>query len=167
MESDNNTEKIRTLGFYQPYGSLMIHGKKETRWVRIGKKPPFPLGKYLIYTTQNPATKEQLLDWSGALITGEIKMLLSDEETKGYNQYAIAIGELTGVSKLTINDEKTFVQYVGEKTELIEGVSVTKIQWGLQFENVQRIEPFKWNFGKQGVGFVPDSEINKIKLFAA
>ena len=49
--------KIRTLGFYQPFGSLMLHGKIETRWVRKGKKPPFPLGKYIFYTTQKGKSK--------------------------------------------------------------------------------------------------------------
>lgn len=156
-------EKIRTLGFYQPYGSLMLHGKVETRWVKTGKKPPFPLGKYLFYTTQKKATKEQLLEWSGNIITEKIKSTLQNEETVGYNQYAIGIGELFKVEPLTINDEG-FVLLQKEKVELKDGLRIHKTQWALHFENVQRIDPFLWKYGKQGVGFVPETEIIKIKI---
>lgn len=53
--------KIRTLGFYQPFGTLMLHGKIETRWVKVGKKPPFPEGKYLFYSTQKRCKYDKLL----------------------------------------------------------------------------------------------------------
>jgi hypothetical protein len=155
--------KIRTLGFYQPFGSLMFHGKIETRWVRKGKKPPFPLGKYLFYTTQVPCSQASLFNWCGVEIMANITDALIFDETRGLNQCAIGIGTLSEVKLLREEDQKTFVKFVGNKTEIMNDISVEKVQWGLHFTDVQRIEPFMWNFGKQGIGFVPESELNKIK----
>lgn len=157
-------DKIRTLGFYQPFGSLMLHGKTETRWVRKGKKPPFPLGQYLFYTTQVPCSQSNLFNWSGVEIMATITDALLTDETRGLNQCAIGIGTLTEIKLLQKDDKKTFVKFSGTKTELINDVEVEKVQWGLHFTNVQKIEPFIWKYGKQGVGFVPESELTKIKI---
>jgi hypothetical protein len=53
-------ETIRTIGLYQPFASLMHHGKIETRWVKKGKKPPFPLGKYILYSTLKSYSDKEL-----------------------------------------------------------------------------------------------------------
>jgi hypothetical protein len=150
-----NDEVIRTLGFYQPYGSLMLHGKIETRKVRVNKKPPFPCGKYLFYTTQIPADQETLLNWSGHFIEG-IEKITRNESTIALNGYAIGIGVL---KKLWImkdeDEEKCFVN--NEWTPF-------KTNWCLGFENVHRIIPFEFKFGKQGVGILRKSEYEKINL---
>lgn len=157
--------KIRTLGFYQPFGTLMLHGKIETRWVREGRNPPFPLGKYLFYTTQKSCDDATLLEWCGEEIMMSIVKEVLNDETRTLSGYAIAVGDLWKTEQLKKPEEaKSFVKFIGNKTfETKEGWDA-KTQWGLHFENVKRIEPFKWNFGKQGVGFVPESELNKIKI---
>jgi len=157
-------EKMRTLGFFQPFGSLMLHGKVETRWVREGRNAPFPLGKYLFYTTMTPCNSSMLLDWCGPDIAEHIKDTLKSDATDRLNRYAIGIGDLVAVRHLTAETPNTFVKFVGRKTEIIKGVPVTKIQWGLHFENVQCIDPIPWELGKQGIGFVPDEEMKKIKI---
>lgn len=155
---NNELEKVRTLGFYQPFGSLMIHGKIETRWVREGKKPPFPLGMYLFYTTKESANGLKLMDWCGPEIIDIITHRLCGEETCSMNGYAIAVGELINVRHLKKEDEPlAFVKYQGSKI-LYDGNGkiLTQRQWALIFENVKTIKPFKYEFGKQGVGFLPN-----------
>lgn len=152
----NDEEVIRTLGFWQPFGSLMLHGKIETRKVAVGKKPPFPLGKYLFYTTQKPTPNPILFNWCGPEIMSNIVETLKNEPTRVMLQTAIAIGELKAIRPMINKDEeKCFVQNID---------MLGKSNWCLCFENVQRIESFIWNYGKQGVGFVPKSELVKIKI---
>ncbi len=151
----NNDAKIRTLGFYQPFGSLMLHGKIETRWVRKGKKPPFPLGKYLFYTTQKSWDLFTLYEWCGPQIMLNINSTLQDDKTKKLKEVALGIGDLVEVRPLTIADQPlAFVKYIGEKYEFINGIEVEKVQWALIFKNVQPISPFEFKDGKQGVGFL-------------
>lgn len=160
--------KIRTLGFYQPFGSLMLNGKIETRWVRKGKKPPFPLGKYVFYTTQKACDTFTLFQWCGAEIMLSITNVLQNDSTKNLKGVALGIGELAEVRPLTIEDEAmAFVKFVGEKTEVIEDVEVTKVQWALIFKNVQPFKPFEWKHGKQGVGFLPDELYSKVECLTA
>lgn len=155
--------KIRTLGFYQPFGSLMLHGKIETRWVRKGKKPPFPLGKYIFYTTQKACDTFTLFQWCGAEIILSITNTLQNDSTKDLKEVALGIGELIEVRPLTKEDEAmAFVKFLGEKTEFIDDVEITKVQWALIFKNVQPFEPFEWKYGKQGVGFLPDELYGKV-----
>ncbi len=175
----NSNQKIRTLGFYQPFSSLMLppYDKIETRWVRKGKKPPFPLGKYLFYTTLKPCDNPTLIEWSGADVVDNIIHMFRDEPTKSLYGYAIGIADLVEIKLLAPEDEPmAFVKFVGEKEDILfkekdvlkrlEISKVFKVQWGMHFTNRQRIEPFKWEFGKQGVGFVPESELCKIKIIS-
>ena len=158
---------IRTLGFYPPFGALMLHGKIETRWVEDGRKPPFPEGKYLIYNTKSGCDKETIIRWCGQDIMQLIKDTLRDEPSSDLLGHAIAIGELVTKRPLTFADERmAFVLFQGLKHKFNEEGLVTKIyrQLGFWFENVQRIEPFEFNFGKQGVGILKDSERAKIKV---
>lgn len=157
----NINEEIRTLGFYQPFCSLMEHHKVETRWVKAGKKPPFILGKYLLYTTKEPAG-EKINTWCGEEDLALIKKLFNDGSTL-LNGYALLTGELYKVCPLTPED-LSYIKYYGTKIFIDQdGKEVLKMQWALHFKNVQRIQPFEWKFGKQGTGFVPPSELLKIK----
>lgn len=160
-------ETIRTLGFYQPFCSLMLHGKKETRWVREGRKPPFPLGKYLLYSTKKPCTPEQLLIWCGWIYEGNyIAETLFTDKTVQLNGYAIAIGELVSLRRMTVEDERSaFVKYLEfDFRDGKDGITYACVQWILEFENVQAIEPFKFNDGKQGVGILNPELHHKIKI---
>jgi hypothetical protein len=158
----NDNEVIRTIGLYQPYASLMLHGKIETRWVMKGKKPPFPFGQYLIYSTKKPATETQQIEWSGQ---GELQEWLCDriasEITVNMNGYAIAIGRLVRMDLMAREQEyNCFVKYVGQKNKQLIKYS----QWCLYFTDVKRIIPFEFKHGKQGVGIYPQSEKYLIKV---
>lgn len=165
---EDQYEVIRTLGFYQPFASLMFHGKVETRWVKKGKKPPFPLGKYLFYTTQSECSSFTLFDWCGPGVTLSIDHLLLEDETRKLNGYALGTGELIKVAPLT-SDDLSFVKFEGEKDFSDKNGFITKkVQWGLHFKNVKRIEPFLWEqdgkkLGKQGTGFLPNQFLSKVK----
>ena len=165
---DNKTEIIRTLGFYQPFCTLMLYGKIETRWVREGKKPPFPFGKYLFYSTRKSCDSLTLIEWSGTGIASFIDSLLLQDGTRAFNGFAIATGDLRNIRLMTAEDEgKTFVKFRnGEYRRDKNGNLHRYVQWCLEFENVQAIEPFVFEFGKQGVGILPKSEYSKINLLS-
>jgi hypothetical protein len=153
---------IRCLGMYQPFGSLMLNGKVfETRWVKKDKKAPYPLGTYLFYITERSTSSAELLDISGEYQMTRITKALMAEPTYSLRRHAIAIGELVRVRPMTIADEdKAFVKFY---------FSINSTLWVLEFENLQRIEPFKWSYGKQGIGIIgrgkiPASERDKIKI---
>lgn len=158
------SDLIRTLGFYEPFCTLMLHGKIETRCVRAGRKPPFPRGKYILYTTKEPA-KEKIYDWCSPSILQSIYNTIR-VESQTYNGYALAIGKLVELYPMRKEDEeKAFVNFVGTKTFLDkDSKEVSKVQWCLKFDAIWRIEPFIFEFGKQGVGILPDSEHSKIKI---
>lgn len=144
-------EKIRTLGWHQPFGSLMLHGKIETRIVQPGRKAPFPLGRYLIYTTKAGTDFAELVEICGPDTAQRILEILEHEPTAKLNGHAIATADLVAVRPMAKEDEARCF------------VPLHPLRWCLVFENVTRIEPFPWHFGKQGIGFVPDSELVKIK----
>lgn len=155
-------ERMRTIGFFQPFCTAMLHGKVETRWVREGRKPPMPLGEYLLYSTQKRCSNSDLFNWCGPEIINDLYSKINNDETKQYDGYALCIGNLVRVELLTPQHENTFVKFVGKKTEIIKGEEITKVQWSLIFENVKPVKPFLWKHGKQGVGFVPDHELQNI-----
>ena len=151
-------ERIRTIGLYSPFARLMLHDKVETRWVKKNKKPPFPLGKYLIY-----ATKKSYTRWEMYHISGErhLSWIYDIYKRLGYMWemdagYALCVGELIALYSMTPEDEPfTYVKYKEDENSIL---------WCLKFKDVKGIEPFRWKYGKQGVGFVPDSELSKIKI---
>ena len=157
---------MRTLAFWQPYGSLMLRGKIETRVVEVGRKPPFPLGDYLFYTTQKATDKELLEKWCGEEILDDMLDILVKEPTYTLDGYAIAIAKLVSIRPMTKEDEsKCFIKYFGT-TEKVDKEGKVRYyhQNCLIFENIERIEPFKFEFGKQGVGIANQQTINKIKI---
>lgn len=163
---DPIAEPIRTMGFYEPFCSLMLKGKIETRWVREGKKPPFPKGKYLMYATKKEATAKDILAWCGLDIQAKIAEVLgSNKEADWKNGLAIGLGQLSELRHMTKEDEEMgFVKFVGTKiVKDKKGIDHLYRQWALVYKDIQPIEPFEWLYGKQGVGFVPKDEVHKIK----
>src|SRR3954462_2821939 len=158
----DNVEVIRTLGFYQPFCTAMLHGKTETRWVKVGRKPSTPLGKYLLYSTKKGCSNADLFNWCGIEIINQLYAEINNDATKQLDGYAICLVDLVKVEPLTPEHKNTFVEYVGEKLEKIKGVDVHKKQWALIFENVKSIRPFLFEHGKQGVGIFPVTEYHKI-----
>lgn len=169
--NEPSPEIIRTIGFYQPYCSLMLHGKIETRWVRAGKKAPFPLSKYIGYSTKKAATRDQILEWSGEYISMRIKQTLANSGSADLNGYALWQGDLVKVAPASVcgdvPETKTFV--TGPDTKLVidkDGNKVWYDRWLLFFDNVEYIKAFEWKYGKQGVGFVPQEELKNIEIIA-
>lgn len=147
----SNENKIRTIGLYQPYAFLMLHGKIETRWVIKGKKPPFPLGNYLIYATQKAYMQYQVKQYAGESIAATIFKLQYQEPYSAIRGKSICVGTLVDVRLMTPEDcEKCFVKWE---------TSETHDRWCLVFENIKRVvpEPVK---GKQGIGFIESSKIS-------
>jgi len=148
-------ETIRTIGLYQPYATLMLHGKVETRWVYHTKKAPFPLGKYLIYSTKKAYSGSEFAHIAGDHTVDAIKLVEHDPSIN-LNGYGLCIGDLVRVVPLNgweamIN---TFVDPPMRYMTSIEPFTLDgRVLWGLYFENMRRIKPFPFK-GKQGIGFL-------------
>jgi hypothetical protein len=156
--------KIRTIGFYQPFCSLMLHGKVETRWVRLGRFAAFPLGTYIGYSTKIGCSIEKMKEWCGDLYDYTCRML-ADDATQHMHGYALWIGDLIKIGKMYPYQEKEcFVKYDSPQIRKDKnGQPHEYWQQVMYFENVVPIEPFEFKFGKQGVGIFPDSHKHLIK----
>lgn len=149
-------QPIRTLGLYQPFASLMRHGKIETRWVKKDKKPPFPLGLYLFYSTQKRYEYGEIMQISGRKCFDWMDEVLKGDDTVKMCGYTMCIGELYMVGKMTNDIElECFVEYKESDTHHLIA---------LRCRSVKHVFCAKWDHGKQGVGFVPDTEMDKITL---
>jgi len=166
---------IRTLGLYQPYAGLMLPpwNKIETRWVRAHRKPPFPLGKYLIYSCLKSYHPEEVDSIAGNTINDELWGTIANTEVFNLCGFAIGIGDLVEVRKMEpVDQEKAFVKVDGDilsrdlcytiedgDTEELK----TYIRYCLIFKNMQRIKPFHFK-GKQGIGFLNEADLKKIDI---
>jgi hypothetical protein len=157
-------EIIRTLGLYQPYASLMLHGKIESRWVKKGKKAPFPLGKYLIYSTKKAYSQKEFEHVAGDKAKHAWK-LLENESTVSLNGYAICIGDLVKVEPMSATMEhKAFIDTPIDEWQSAEPIIINyHLLWALHFENIQRISPFLFK-GKQGVGILTKEQHKFIQI---
>ncbi len=142
---------IRALWWKQPFASLMLHGKIETRTY-----PTKVRGKVLICTTLNPFNLFDLGKICGAKIFSKIFSLFNIDpdnwpHVKLPMGKAIAIGDLVDCRKMTPQDEdRCFVEYNDQR-------------WCWVFENVEAIEPFEIK-GKQGWAILSEEEKLKIKI---
>lgn len=145
MEDLFGHEEIRALSWKQPYGSLMFHGKIETRtWAT-----PYR-GLVLICTSQQPYSVYKQLEISGESLH-DAKVKLHHDESVKYNGYAIGVGRLMECRPMERFDVPyTFVNY---RVELFCHV----------YRDVKRIEPFPVK-GSQGWFKVTDEMRGKIKL---
>jgi len=145
--------ELRYLGWKQPFASLMLHGKIETRvWDTKYR------GWVLITASKGTYNTNQIEDISGVTqgyrilkqFNGDIKSLPTGK--------AIAVGRLVDSRPMTVSDEDAcFVQYkepwVVPVTRDFFGTPVTtyknKQLWCHVYEDVQPIEPLEW-YGNQG-----------------
>lgn len=162
---EEKKEPIRTLGLYQPFATLMLYGKIETRFISGNKKPGFKPGKYLLYSCQKAYDFFDALNMMGdeadlaeEHFEKEYQRLFStiDAKTKGFLQgYAICLADLTKIiDPITPDIKNTFVEYVAP---------CSRRRVGLVFENVQRLKPFEFK-GKQGPGFLDEKYLSQIEL---
>lgn len=156
-------EVIRTIGLYQPYATLMLHGKIETRWVAQGKKAPFPQGKYLIYSTKKAYSWDNFKELSGEYFEKAMRILNNESMPNGV---ALCIADLVKVESaypLLMPETYVGLERIGEQldddaTDIV--INGQKLRF-LHFQNVKRIKPFPFK-GKQGVGFLQDADRDKI-----
>lgn len=156
-------QKIRTLGLYQPFAGLMLHGKIETRMVIIDKKPPFPLGKYLIYSTKKKYSPSEVEHIAGQFYN-ILSRIENGEDCAIFQEFgkAICIGDLVDIiDPVKDYEPKTFVDLPAIEFDVHHWPARRRV--GLRFENIQRIKPFPFN-GKQGVGFLSEKDKLKIEL---
>jgi hypothetical protein len=148
---------MKALVWNNPYGSLMLNGKKETRTRETKVR-----GEVLICTAKKSYPKSTVWNISGAeqvlrmirmydITHDGVRWRSTVEETVSLNGYAIGVGTLVASYPMCREQENDcFVEYR-------RGLYV----W--EFENVRRIQPFPWKFGKQGWREVPESELWKIE----
>ena len=163
----NKTEIIRALWWKQPYASLMLHGKIETRTY-----PTNVRGKVLICATIKPYSDGQMLEIAGLAqfmrICEQTGFFASIAEQESYGK-AIAIGELVDCRPMQPSDaDNCFVQYRKPVSRCAGNVSslfaVTKpALWCWVFADVRRIEPFEIK-GKQGWAILDEETKSKIKI---
>lgn len=146
-------QEIRAISFWQPFGSLMLYGKVETRnWAT-----PYR-GLVLICTTQTPFHK-QSLDKSRHIVQTHQQKLDTDswsfvekghpESTWGLNGYAIAIGRLDACRLASVYD-KTFCV-------------VSPVFYAHVYKDVKRIKPFEVKGGQGWFKVTPEMKA-KIRI---
>lgn len=153
--------EIRALSWKDPFGSLMLNGKIETRvWDTKYR------GLVLICTSQKAYDNFELLRIAGNEQFGIINSLGMHEK----HGEAIAIGRLVDSRPMVKEDEaKCFVAYrepwieerVSKKTGQTKFVECKL--WCHVYEDVHPIFPFDWK-GSQGWGKVADEIKNQIRF---
>lgn len=139
---ENNTQELKALSWKEPFASLMLHGKIETRTWHTHYR-----GKVLICSSQKPYSKKQILAIMGfGNYSRWQKMNL-----EMLNGHAIAIGTLIDCRPMTEDDvTNAFVKY---NPDLYCHV----------YEDVRAIEPIPFK-GQVGWKNMPaDFEYNFIK----
>ena len=141
----NYNEIIRALWWNQPYASLMLHGKIETRTY-----PTNVRGKVLICACKKRYDLGTIMTISGRNQFDRMNTILQDGEA-AITGKAIAIGDLVDCRRMTLRDaDKCFVEFHASR-------------WCWIFENVQAIEPFEIK-GKQGWAILDEATKNKIHI---
>lgn len=147
--------RILALSWKQPYGSLMLHGKIETRVWETKYR-----GRVLICTSKAAYSQDAALSISGAYQFQRLCHRLLNDESIDVNGYAIAIGTLVDCRPMTPDDEdKTFVQY---REPWVDKTGKRRRLFCHVYEDVQAIEPFPWQ-GSQGWREVGEPELSRIK----
>ncbi len=133
------------LTWKQPYASLMLHGKVETRTWNTKVRD-----NILICVAKKSYSSEEIIQMCGVDNCLRISHLLKGEE-EYYNGQAIAVGTLVNTAKL--------------ESGLIWNDTFIKYQPNLFchfYRNVRPIVPFDWK-GSQGWRKVPKEIVDQIQ----
>ncbi len=135
-------EEIRALSWKEPFGTLMLHGKIETRTWSTGYR-----GLVLICTSLKPYNEMQVIGISGEVQAQRI-FNMGLKETHGM---AIAVARLVDCRRMTAADEeKCFVDYYPDLYCHV-------------YAEVKPIKPFKWK-GSQGWRRLTPEDIKQIQF---
>lgn len=138
--------KVLALSWKEPYGSLMLHGKIETRTWGTNCR-----GLVLICTSKIPYNLKTIIQISGTVNHRRMGKLMNNWVYVEPRGKAIAIGRLIDCRPMQPSDEeKTFVTYYSDLYCHV-------------YEDVTPIVPFPWK-GKQGWTEVSEEIKNKIIL---
>lgn len=137
-------DKIMALSWKEPFASLMLQGKIETRVWKTDYR-----GFVLICTSKKKYNNQEVLNISGPEQYQRVIDMLDGKEMK--HGYAIAIGKLIHCRKMIKADEdKCFVEYNPDL-------------WCHIYEDVRPIVPFEWK-GTQGWKKLIRLDLEKILL---
>jgi hypothetical protein len=162
-EKYGDTE-LRALSWKEPFASLMLHGKIETRTWDTKYR-----GWVLICASQKPYSGSEIVDIGSYEILNTIIKTVNGR-VDWFEGKAIAIGKLVDSRQMTVTDEaKCFVRYrapwieerVSKKTGQVK--LVEKQLWCHVYEDVQPIDPIAWT-GTQGWSTVSDDFKRQINL---
>lgn len=137
---------MRALSWKEPFATLMLHGKIETRTWSTKYR-----GLVLICASKVKYNKKQLTNISGH----DIHIMTRIQETLTEDFYAtvghaIGVGELVDCRRMKLEDEDDcFVKYYPDI-------------WCHVYENVRAIEPIPYK-GQQGWKRLEEKFINQIK----
>lgn len=138
-------EPMKALSWKEPFASLMLHGKIETRTWNTNYR-----GLVLICASQKSYSEMDLLGISGERLTQTILTTLNSKCQKENPGYAIAVGRLVNCRLMNPEDEtKAFVKCWNDL-------------YCHFYEDVKPIVPIPWK-GCQGWKNVPQEFIDQIK----
>lgn len=138
---------IKGLSLKQPYASLMLYGKIETRVWSTSYR-----GLVLICSSQFPYTDVDIRNISGAYAKDVYSKLFRVKQPCGY---AIAVGRLVRVEQLngSLDYPSTYVEVKRSERKL----------YGHYIDSVQKVVPFPVK-GKQGYFDLNEEVIEQIVL---
>lgn len=145
---DIQNEPIRGLSFWQPFATLMLFDKVETRtW-----STPYR-GLVLICSTKKPANALKYYDLTDSIDRDQIKYLRGFESlnkipTFELHGYAIGIGELVNCQR--IRPGQCFKTYVDKAIERGEKL------FAHEYVKVRRIQPFKIQGSQSWIKITPE-----------
>lgn len=143
---DFTKEPIRALNWKQPFASLMLFGKIETRTWETKYR-----GLVLICASKIPYSEGQIQNISGEVLTQSALVALLKAGHIEPLAKAMAVGRLVDCRPMRKEDEaKCFVQYYPDL-------------WCHVYEDVKAIKPFDWK-GAQKWKKVDQEIINKIEF---
>lgn len=140
----DTTEKVMALSWKEPFATLMLHGKIETRRWNTNYR-----GLVLICASKTPYAEKVVRNICGDRLVNRIKELFDRLNICLSHGQAIAVGRLVDSRYMTPEDEdQCFVEY---HADLYCHV----------YEDVRKIKPFPWK-GCQGWKKVDQSIIDQI-----
>ena len=139
-------QAIQALSWKQPFGSLMLHGKIETRTWKTEHR-----GKVLLCLSDKPYKDNEVLEMVTSQQWDQINQLLLNEPTKELIGHAFAVGVLVECRQMWPEDETpAFVKY---NPHLYSHI----------YKDVRRIEPFKFKGAQKWKNVADQETLSKIK----
>lgn len=146
IDKTNKMEKIMALSWKEPFASLMLCGKIETRTWKTNHR-----GLILICASKSPYSVDDLLAICDDVQLHRIHKALSNNAMGSTLGKAIAVGELIDCVPMQKEHENDcFVRF-------------NPALYCHIYKNVRAIEPFDWK-GSQGWKQLTQEEKNKIKF---